>query len=94
MLVFYCYFLAEGYGSAVMFMMLQSVPAYKEQLVYYYGVSILLNMKKIAVQAVFYFLYGVVPLFNNYKKKRHAWQKFVAWLKLFPFATSTPPFTN
>ena len=68
MLVFYCYFLAEGYGSAVMFMMLQSVPAYKEQLVYYYGVSILLNIINLAGRAVLYFLYEGVPLFNNYKK--------------------------
>ena len=42
---------------------------------------------------IFYCLYEGVPLFNNYKKN-HAWQHFIAWLTLFPFANIASPFTN
>ena len=68
MLVFYCYFVGGWFGSAVMFMMLQLVPTYNEQLIDYYGVSILLNLRNVAVQEVFYCLYGGVPLLKNHKK--------------------------
>ena len=46
----YCYFVGGWSGSDVMFMMLQLVPAYKEQLVDYCGVSILINLRNLAVQ--------------------------------------------
>ena len=69
MLVFYYYFVGGWYGSAVMFVMLQLVPAYKEQLVDYYGISILQSLRNIAVWSVFYFLYGGVPLLKHYQKK-------------------------
>ena len=49
-------------------MMLLLLPDYKEQLVDSYGVSILLNIKNLEVQAVFYCLYEGVPLFKNSKK--------------------------
>ena len=68
MLVFYCNFLSGWSGSGVMPMALQSVPVYREQLFDYYGVSILLNLKNLAGRALFYYLYGSVPLFDNYKK--------------------------
>ena len=67
MLVFYCYFVGGWYGLAVMFMMLHLVHDYKEQLIdyYYYGVSILLNLRNLAVRAVLYCLYGDVTLIKN-----------------------------
>ena len=65
MLVFYCYFVAFGSGSAVAFMMLQSLPYYNEQLVGFYGVSILTNLRHLLVRAVFYCLYGVSLYLNN-----------------------------
>ena len=68
MLMFYCYFIGVWSGLALTFVMLQLVPAYDEQLVDYYGVSILLNLINLSVQAVFYFSYGGVPLFENLKK--------------------------
>ena len=68
MLVFYSYILGGWYESRLISMMLQLVLTYKEQLVYYYGVSILLNIINLAGRAVLYFLYEGVPLFNNYKK--------------------------
>ena len=64
----YCYFVGGWSGSGVTFMMLQLFPAYKEQLVDYYGVSILTNLINLAVQVVFYCFYDGVPLFKNYKK--------------------------
>ena len=64
----YCYFEGGWSGSGVTFMMLQLFPAYKEQLVDYYGVSILTNLRNLAVQVVFYCFYDGVPLFKNYKK--------------------------
>ena len=93
MLVFYCYFVGGWSGSAVTFMMLQLVPAFKEQLVDCYGFSILLNIRNSAVQAVFYCLYAGFSLLKV-TKKRHAWQHFVALLTLFPFMTIAPPFTD
>ena len=68
MLMFYCCFVSGWSGSAIIFMMSQLVHAYKEQLVDYYWVSILLNLGNIAVQSVFDFLYRNVPLFNTCKK--------------------------
>ena len=53
MLVFYCCFGGEWYGSGVTFVMLQSSLAYKEQLVAYYGVIILLNIRNIVGQEVY-----------------------------------------
>ena len=68
MLMVYCYFGCVWYGSGLMFMVLQSVPTYKEQLVAYYGVAILLNIRHLARQEVFVCLFTGVPLFNNYKE--------------------------
>ena len=70
-LVFHCYFGGGWYVSGDTFVMLQLVPAHREQLVDYYGVSILLDISNMLGQAVFYFLYGNVPLFNN-NNKHHA----------------------
>ena len=63
----------------------------KEQLVAYYGVTILLNISNLADQAVLYCLYGVVPLFN---KKTSRMKFFVALLTSFPSTTFAPPFTD
>ena len=71
MLVFYCYFVGGWYRSSLMFMILQSVPTDKKQLFDNYGVSILTYIINLAVIAVFYCLYGGVPLFNNYKNITH-----------------------
>ena len=76
MLMFYCYFVGVYSRPAVTFMILQSAPTYKEQLVDYYGVAILLNIRNLAFRAVFYCLYGCVPLFKKYKK-RHTRQMFL-----------------
>ena len=93
MFVFYCYFVGGWYGSGVTPVMLQPVPDYKEQLVDYYGVYILLNWTNLAVRAVFYCLYGGIHLFN-YRKKRPAWQHFVARLISFTFTAIDPNFTD
>ena len=87
MLFFYCYFIGGWYGSGATSMILQSLPTYKEQLVDYYGVSILLNREKLAGRAVFYWLYGGVSLFNNYKKMSRI-TTFFAGLKSFTFTTT------
>ena len=93
MLVFYYYYVGGWYGSAVMFIILQLVPDYKEQMIDYYGISILLNLINLASWAVFYCLYGGVHLFKIYKKC-HAWQPFFARLTLFPFKNIAPTFTD
>ena len=51
--------------------MLQLVAADKEQRFDNCGVSILTYIINLAVIAVFYCLYGGVPLFNNYKNITH-----------------------
>ena len=58
-------------GSFVVFIMLQLVAADKEQRFDNCGVSILTYIINLAVIAVFYCLYGGVPLFNNYKNITH-----------------------
>ena len=68
MLVFYCCLEGACYGSGVTWMILKTVPNFKEQLVDYYGVIILPNLRNFVGQTVFYWFYGGVPLFNNFKR--------------------------
>ena len=77
MLVFYYYFEGGWYVSAVTLMMLQSIPAYKEQLVDYGGVSILLNTINLSVWEAFY-CFMRVSLYLRITKKYHAWKHFFA----------------
>ena len=54
MLMFYGCFGGGWYGPGVMFMMLHSVPTYKEQIDAYYGFVILINLSNIVGQEVLY----------------------------------------
>ena len=89
MLVIYCYVFGEWNGSGVTLIMLQSVPNYKEQLIDYYGVSILLNKRNLAGLAVLYCLYLGVPLFNNNKNVMHD-NIFMHNFQHFPSQPSIP----
>ena len=62
-------FYGGWYGSGVTSMMLLLVSTSKEQLVDYYGFSVLINQITLTGLSVFYCLYGGFPLFKNYKKR-------------------------
>ena len=70
MLVFYGCFGGGWSGSGVMFNIIQSVPAYKKQMVAYYRVVILINLSNLVGKEVLYCLHGGIILFNTYKMSR------------------------